>query len=139
LNPFLARFSDHTYAAMRIVLAFLFLCNGMQQLFGALGGTRAPVGSLLWLAGMIEIVGGTLLGIGLFTPYVAFIASGEMAVAYFRVHFYRAIFPIQNGGELAVALCFAFLYIASRGGGRFSVDVLLRRNSHAISLFVGPL
>jgi putative oxidoreductase len=84
---------------------------------------------------MIETIGGALIGIGLFTPYVAFIASGEMAVAYIHAHFFpglhrfgsNAVLPIQNGGELAVALCFAFLYIASRGGGRFSVDGERRR------------
>jgi putative oxidoreductase len=135
VRPFLDRFSDVTYTAMRIVLAFLFLCHGLQKLFGVLGGARVPVGSLFWFAGIIETIGGTLIGIGLFTPCVAFIASGEMAVAYFHAHLFpglhrfgsNAALPIQNGGELAVALCFAFLYVASRGGGRFSVDGARRR------------
>jgi putative oxidoreductase len=127
VRPFPNRFSDLTYAAMRIVLAFLFLCHGLQKLFGVLGGARVPAGSLFWLAGLIETIGGTLIAIGLFTPYVAFITSGEMAAAYFLAHAPRAAFPIQNGGELSVALCFAFLYIASRGGGRFSLDGARRR------------
>jgi putative oxidoreductase len=81
---------------------------------------------LFGLAGLIELVGGLLIAIGLFTSWAAFIASGEMAVAYFKVHFPQGFWPVQNQGELAVLYCFVFLYMAARGGGRYSVDASMR-------------
>jgi putative oxidoreductase len=81
----------------------------------------------LWTAGVLETVGGILLAVGLFTSWVAFLACGEMAVAYFIAHIPRGGWmPIMNGGEITVALCFAFLYIATRGGGPYSLDAMLR-------------
>lgn len=121
------RFSGPAYAAMRIVLAFLYLSHGLQKLFGAFGGPAFPVTSLLGTAALIETVLGSLILIGLLTSCSAFVASGEMAVAYFIGHGSKGGWPIQNGGELAVLLCFAFLYIATRGGGSFSLDAALRR------------
>ena len=96
-------------------------------MLGGMGrsGAPAPLMSLPGLAGIIEFFGGVLISTGLFTPYVAFIASGEMAVAFFRSHFPRGFWPIQNGGELAVFYCFFFLYLASVGAGRWSVDGLI--------------
>lgn len=123
----LGRYTELLYAAMRVVLAFLYLCHGLQKLFGAFGGHRMPLASLLGVAGLIETILGALIVVGLMTSWAAFIASGEMAVAYFMAHAPRAPWPIQNGGELAVALCFAFLYIAAHGGGRFSADSVTRR------------
>ena len=123
----LGRYTELLYAAMRVVLAFLYLCHGLQKLFGAFGGHRMPLASLLGVAGLIETILGALIVVGLMTSWAAFIASGEMAVAYFIAHARRAPWPIQNGGELAVALCFAFLYIAAHGGGRFSADSVIRR------------
>ena len=123
----LGRYTELLYAAMRVVLAFLYLCHGLQKLFGAFGGHRMPLASLLGVAGLIETILGALIVVGLMTSWAAFIASGEMAVAYFMAHAPRAPWPIQNGGELAVALCFAFLYIAAHGGGRFSADSVIRR------------
>ena len=120
-------YSELLYAAMRVVLAFLYLSHGLQKLFGAFGGHVVPVASLFGVAGVLETVLGALVLVGLFTPWVAFVASGEMAAAYFIAHARRAPLPIQNGGELAVALCFAFLYIAAHGGGRFSLDAVRRR------------
>ena len=76
------------------------------------------------IANVVEVIAGPLLLVGLFTPVVAFIASGEMAVAYFLAHAPRAMLPLNNNGEIAVALCFGFLYIATRGGGRYSLDAL---------------
>ena len=118
----LARLSEPIYAAFRIVAGVLFAFHGAQKLFGAFGGKVMPVGSQLWMAGVIELVGGILIAIGLLAGLVALITSGEMAFAYFTVHVPRNIYPIQNGGELAALYCFAFLYIASRGAGPFSVD-----------------
>lgn len=115
------------YAAMRIVLAFLYLVHGLQKIFGIFGGRVMPFGSLIWIAGLLECVFGVLLLVGLLTHVAAFIASGEMAAAYFISHAPRGGLPAQNGGDISVALCFAFLYIAIRGGGPFSVDAVLRR------------
>ena len=123
----LGRYTELLYAAMRVVLAFLYLCHGLQKLFGAFGGHRMPLASLLGVAGLLETILGALIVVGLMTSWAAFIASGEMAVAYFMAQAPRAPWPIQNGGELAVALCFAFLYIAAHGGGRFSADSVIRR------------
>jgi len=113
---------------MRVMFGLLFLCHGLQKLFGLFGGNVQPLGSLLGIAGIIEAVGGLLIALGLFTPYVAFLASGEMAVAFFRQHLPRALLPIQNGGELAVLYCFAFLMLAACGSGRYSLDAALSRS-----------
>jgi putative oxidoreductase len=118
----LGRFSPQFYALMRIVVGLLFACHGAQKLFGVLGGQHVPLQSMFGLAGIIEFVGGLMIAIGLLTGTVAFIATGEMAFAYFTAHFPRGPVPIQNGGELAVLYCFVFLYIASRGAGIWGVD-----------------
>jgi len=92
-------------------------------------GATAPVGSLPWVAGILEMVGGSLLIIGLFTVPVAFILSGEMAVAYFMAHFPKGFWPNLNAGEPAVLYCFIFLYIATAGPGPWSIDSLRSRPS----------
>ena len=124
----LSRLSDPIYAAFRIVVGVLFAFHGVQKLFGAFGGKVMPIGSQLWMAGVIELVGGILIAIGLLAGLAAFIASGEMVVAYFTAHVPRGVWPILNGGELAIMYCFAFLYIASRGAGPFSIDGAARRS-----------
>jgi putative oxidoreductase len=111
----------YAYAAMRIVTGLLFLFHGLQKLFGLVGGQTVELMSLRGAAGIIELVGGAMVMAGLFTSPVAFICSGEMAVAYFMVHLPRGMWPIQNGGELAALYCFVFLYIAARGSGPLSV------------------
>jgi putative oxidoreductase len=119
----LERYSREIYALTRIVVGFLFLCHGAQKILGLFGGAPAampPV--LLWVAGLIELVGGGLIAVGLFTGWAAFICSGQMAVAYFMVHQPRGFLPIQNQGELAAIYSFVFLLIASRGAGIWSVD-----------------
>jgi len=123
----LTRFTEPAYAVMRIVLAFLFLSHGLQKTFGILGGHRMPPGSIYGIAGIIELTLGTLIAIGLLTRWAAFVASGEMAVAYFHSHAPRGGLPVQNEGEMAVALCFVFLYVATRGAGRWSVDAATGR------------
>jgi len=118
----LGRFSAQCYALMRIVVGLLFACHGAQKLFGVFGSPRMPLMSQMGLAGVIEFVGGLLIAIGFLAGTIAFIASGEMAYAYFTSHFPRGAVPIRNGGELAVLYCFVFLYIASRGAGMWAVD-----------------
>ena len=124
MTRWLGRYSPYIYALLRIVAGLLFSLHGVQKLFGALGGQAVELASQLGVAGIIELVGGVLIAIGLFTSPVAFIASGEMAAAYFLSHAPRGLWPIQNGGELAVLYCFVFLYFAAMGSGKWSVDSL---------------
>ena len=119
----LGRFGPQLYAVMRIVVGLLFACHGAQKLFGVLGmNQHVALASKLGAAGVIEFVGGLLIAIGFLTGTAAFIASGEMAYAYFTVHMPRGGLPIQNGGERAILYCFVFLYIAARGAGVWGVD-----------------
>jgi putative oxidoreductase len=128
MRPLLGNFSEGVYAIMRIVVGFLFACHGAQKLFGVFGGHQELHGLTL-LGGIIEFVGGIMIAIGLAASLAAFIASGEMAFAYFRSHAPHGKLPIINHGELAVLYCFVFLYIAAHGSGRFSVDGGLFRGS----------
>jgi len=127
MDRVLGSYAGHVYALLRIVAGFLFACHGAQKLFGALGGVDGaggapPIASLYGLAGIIEFFGGLLIGLGLFTGWAAFIASGEMAFAYFMAHAPTSVWPVRNGGEPAVLFCFLFLYVAARGSGAFSLD-----------------
>ncbi len=90
-------------------------------------GRKAQFISLPWVAAVLEAFGGLLILVGLFTSIVAFIVCGEMAVAYFMMHFPRGFWPIQNGGELAVLYCFIFLYLSAAGSGRWSLDQMMRK------------
>lgn len=120
---FLKPFESQIYAAMRIVVGFLFACHGAQKVLGLFGGAPAEApAAIIWTAGPIEFVGGILIAIGAFTGLAAFICSGQMAVAYFLAHQNRGLLPIQNGGELAVLYSFVFLVIAVKGAGTWSVD-----------------
>jgi putative oxidoreductase len=127
LNSLKARFEAPLLSVLRIIAAFLFMVHGAQKLFGFLGGQKPPLFSLLGVAGLLEFLGGLLLLLGLFTSLVAFILSGEMAVAYFYAHFPQGFWPLQNRGELAVLYCFIFLYLAAAGAGPWSLDRLLLR------------
>jgi len=118
----LGRFAPQLYALMRIVTGLLFACHGAQKLFGVLGGKQVVLASQFGAAGVIELVGGLLIAIGFLTGTAAFIASAEMAYAYFTAHMPKGGAPIQNGGELAALYCFVFLYIAARGAGIWGVD-----------------
>jgi putative oxidoreductase len=122
MDRLLGPYTPYLYALVRIVLGVLFACHGAQKLFGVLGGTPVDLFSLRGLAGIIECVGGLLVAVGFCTSYAAFIASGEMAMAYFMAHIPRGFWPIQNNGELAVLYCFVFLYITSRGVGTWGID-----------------
>ena len=120
----LGRLSPYFLALLRIIAGLAFAQHGAQKLFGQLGGQAVELASQRGLAGIIEFVGGIMIAIGLFTSPVAFIASGEMAWAYFQQHAKGGFFPIQNGGELAVLYCFIFLYLAAVGSGKLSVDAI---------------
>jgi putative oxidoreductase len=127
MERLLGQYSLYLYAIMRIVVGFLYACHGAQKLFGVLGGYgpdggTAPLFSLMGLAGVIEFFGGLCIMLGWLTGYVAFIASGEMAAAYFMAHYPRGFWPIENNGELAALYCFVFLYMASVGAGVWSID-----------------
>jgi putative oxidoreductase len=125
MERFLGRFSPFFYALLRIVAGFLFFQHGTQKLFGYPGTRQAvDVMSQAGLAGVIETVGGVMIAIGLYTSPVAFIAAGEMAVAYVQVHAPRSYWPLLNGGELAALYACLFLYFAAVGSGKLSVDAL---------------
>ncbi len=119
---FLEPYAGAIYALFRIVAGLMFACHGAQKLFGAFGGQAMTDQPLMLVAGIIEFVGGLMIALGFFTSIAAFLASGTMAAAYFMAHQPQGALPIQNQGELAVLYCFAFLYIAARGSGPWSVD-----------------
>ena len=124
-NP-LEKYADHAYALMRIVTGFMFSFHGAQKILGVLSEFQPPVGSQLWFGGIIELVGGLAVMLGFQTRAAAFLASGEMAVAYFQFHWKFQLgpkfFPAINEGELAALYCFVFLLIACRGGVQWSLD-----------------
>jgi putative oxidoreductase len=125
VEKFLGMYEPYAYAILRIVAGLLFVCHGLQKVFGLFGGINGaavPLSSLLGIAGLIELVCGPLIALGWFTSYAAFIASGEMAVAYFMGHFPHAFWPVRNGGEAAVLNCFIFLYMTTQGSGIWSID-----------------
>jgi putative oxidoreductase len=123
MQKVLGRYSPYLYALLRVVAGLAFAQHGAQKLFGALGAKQAaPLLSQYGLAGVVEFVGGILIALGFFTSPVAFIASGQMAWAYFQAHLPRGFWPIMNGGELALLYCFLFLYFASVGSGKLSID-----------------
>lgn len=125
---FLAPFIDVIYTAFRIMFGLLFASHGAQKILGWFGG---PIQSdpLPVAAGWIELVGGLMIALGLFTGIAAFICSGTMAVAYFMAHAPGGFWPVVNQGEMAVLYCFAFLYMATRGSGPFSLDRMMGRGA----------
>jgi putative oxidoreductase len=125
--------APYLLSVLRIITAFLFMEHGTMKLFGY----PAPMGeiplfSLMGLAGVLEVFGGFLILIGLFTQPVAFILSGEMAFAYFMAHAPQGFWPVLNHGEAAVLYCFLYLYLAAVGGGPWSVDQVLARKPVAV-------
>jgi len=128
LNSMAASWAPRMLSVLRIVTALLFMQHGSQKLFGLPAGQGGTVSlmSLMGVAGILELVGGLLLLLGLFTRPVAFILAGEMAVAYFMVHAPQGFWPLLNQGELAALYCFVFLYLCTAGGGSWSVDYCWR-------------
>ncbi len=115
-----------THAALRIMSGLLFLAHGTTKLLHWPATDYFPAGQplppLMLVAGILELVGGILIALGLFTRLTAFVLAGMMAVAYFMAHFPSSLFPVQNGGDAAVLFCFIFLWLATVGAGPFSVD-----------------
>ena len=122
----LNRFADPVYCIFRLLLGLMFACHGAQKLFGMFGGPVELGDPEGLIGGIVEFGAGILVALGLFTRIGAFLAAGEMAVAYFKAHALRAFFPIQNHGELAVLYCWGFLLILFYGGGRWSLDSLIK-------------
>jgi len=122
----LEKYSDYVYALLRIITAFMFAFHGTQKILGLLSEFQPPIGSQLWFGGVIELLGGLAVMLGFKTREAAFLCSGTMAVAYFQFHWKFQIgpqlFPAINKGELAIFYCFVFLYIACRGGVKWSLD-----------------
>jgi putative oxidoreductase len=128
----LDRFSPYALAALRIAAALIFIEHGAQKLFAfpaAPEGGLPAAGSLLWFGAWIELVGGSLLLLGLFTRPVAFITSGTMAVAYWMFHAPASFYPVLNGGDAAILYTFAFLLFVFTGPGAFSLDGALKKKA----------
>jgi putative oxidoreductase len=128
------RWSPYMRAILRIMTALLFIEHGTQKFFSfpMSPNPGPPLVSLLGLQGLLELVGGFLILIGLFTRPVAFLLAGDMAVAYFMVHAPRSFFPALNGGDAAILYCFIFLYLTVAGGGAWSVDSARRAGAASV-------
>jgi len=123
----LERFAPHILGATRLLFGVMLACHGAQKVLGAFGGLpREAPALIVWIAGPLELVGGSLIAVGLLTRITAFLISGELAVAYFMVHAPKGFWPIMNGGELAIIYSWFSLYLAARGPGAFSLDHVLR-------------
>ena len=125
----MTRIAQMAYAVARIVVGLLFVSHGAQKLFGLFGTPAVTGNPKLMVAAIIELVGGLLVMVGLFARAAAFVAAGEMAVAYFTVHQPQAFWPIENKGESAVLYCFFFLVVAAHGAGIWSLDALRGRSA----------
>lgn len=123
----LTRYAVPFYSIMRLIVGLMFFCHGAQKIFGWFAPPGGALPPLMLVGGWIEIVAGGLIAVGLFTRLAAFIASGEMAVAFFMMHAKGSLLPIVNKGELAVVYSFLFFYIFLYGPGAWSLDVMLRK------------
>lgn len=131
IDQIFSRYYPVALTLLRLVAGLLFWERGARKIFGILGGNAVDPFTLLWFAGMLEVCGGLLILLGLFTQPTAFVLSGEMAVAFFIGHVPRGVgfWPVQNQGEPAVLYCFIFLFLATAGPGKLSLDGLIFRKS----------
>src|SRR5215813_13503756 len=131
MDRFLGRYTPYIFAILRIVSGLMFAMHGSQKLLNmpAAKDMPVPIASIFGVGGIIELVGGLMIALGLFGSFAAFIASGEMAFAYFMFHVPTAILPVQNVGDAPVLYCFLFLYIAAHGSGIWSIDSLMGRKT----------
>lgn len=126
----LDRYTPYALAALRIAAGLIFMLHGAQKLlaFPAAGASGMPAAfSFMWFGGVLELVGGALIALGLFTRPVAFILSGEMAVAYWMFHAPKSLYPILNGGDAAILYCFVFFLLVFTGAGALSLDQMRRK------------
>ena len=139
-DEFSERWAPYAIAALRIVTALLFLQHGTSKILDwphtSMSGP--PMWTMFWVAGMIELVGGLLLLVGLFTRWTSFILAGEMAIAYFMIHASQSFFPVINRGEAAVLFCFIFLLFVATGAGKWSIDAITARNRTGVEGYAGP-
>lgn len=137
MDELIGRFSAQTFAVLRIVAGLMFAMHGSQKILGfppkggAGGGDALP--PMIMAAGVVELVCGLLIVVGFFTGIAAFVACGEMAVAYFTVHAHGGFWPIQNNGEPAVIYCFLWLFVAAHGAGIWSIDNVMRRRTPVVT------
>ena len=129
-----SRATELALTGLRLISGFLFMPHGVQKLFGLLGGmggsgATASFPGVLWWAGVFEFFGGLCIVLGVLTRLIAFLLSGQMAVAYFMSHAPRGFWPLVNRGELAVLFCFIFLLLAAVGGGPYTVERLWRKRT----------
>jgi putative oxidoreductase len=130
MERFLGRFAPQLYAILRIVAGLMFFMHGTQKILGwppSGQGGGGPLPTIALVSGWLELILGALIAVGLLTRIAAFLASGEMAVAYWMVHFPNGFWPIVNQGELPALYCFLFLYIAAAGAGIWSIDAARSR------------
>jgi putative oxidoreductase len=130
MERWLGRYGDVAYALLRIIAGVMFALHGAQKLFGFLG-PAATSDTRMLIAGIVEFVGGLMIAVGFEAGWAAFVAAGEMAVAYFTVHAPGSFWPTVNKGELALLYCFVFLFVATRGSGPYSLDQAVRRGGRA--------
>jgi putative oxidoreductase len=123
----LNRFADPFYCIVRFVVGLMFACHGLDKIFGTFTPKAEALRTLMVVGGWLEIVCGFLVAFGLLTRLAAFVASGEMAVAFFMMHAPKGLIPYVNKGELAVVYCVVFFYIFLRGSGSWSLDAMLRK------------
>ena len=128
----LTEWTPRMLSVLRIVSALIFMAHGTQKLLGFPASEFAPAAfSLMWFAGLLEVVGGAALVLGILTRPVAFVLSGQMAVAYWMAHAPHSPFPVANDGDAAILYCFVFLYLVFAGPGPWSLDALLGREPAA--------
>ena len=140
IDEFNEQWAPYAVAALRIVTALLFLQHGTSKLLDwphtSMSGP--PMWTIFWVAGVIELVGGLLLLVGLFTRWTSFILAGEMAIAYFMIHAAQSFFPMVNRGEAAVLFCFIFLLFIATGAGKWSIDALIARSRTGVEGYAAP-
>jgi len=130
-NSWLHSLRGYALSVMRMVIGLTFMSHGLQKVLGLFGGKPLPISSLVGFGGYLELIGGILILVGLFTRPVAFVLCGEMAVAYFRAHAPQGLWPIVNHGELAVVYCFVFFYLIFSGAGPLSLDRVIRGGKYS--------
>lgn len=139
-DEFSEQWAPYAIAVLRIVTALLFLERGTSKIlewpYTSMSGP--PIWSLFWAAGMLELVGGLLLIVGLFTRWVGLLLAGEMAIAYWYIHAPESIFPMINRGETAILYCFIFLTLVATGAGRWSIDAIISRNRSFVKGYASP-